>query len=295
MYQFELDYISRLFKKTSSKPTELYVLSRIWHQLDDTEIQMVPQQYVGLKDNRYAMTDIFFPQIRLFVEINEPAHYQSDLKIVLDHNRQQQIESLTGIEVKVIDCRPPLKEIHQQIDDWVELIKRKVSDLRIQGIFRAWRPNESRNFEYWRSKGIIRSEDDVVLPNIESICALFEANFQKTKAGFLRKGAVIHPTLPNYVIWWPSADPRRDWYNHSLEDGDLMTESHRDLKKNKSHYYGTIKWPHKRIIFYFTRDVLGFLGYRFMGVYEIDFEKSNEQEGLFWKRVNKEFRIGIDI
>jgi SET and RING associated domain len=111
----------------------------------------------------------------------------------------------------------------------------------------------------------------------------------------LPNSKIIHPTLPNYVIWWPSADPRRDWCNHSLEDGDLMTESHRNFVKNKSHYYGTIKWPHKRIIFYFTRDVLGFLGYRFMGVYEIDFEKSNEQEGLFWKRVNKEFRVGIDI
>lgn len=60
--QQDLLFLSRLFQKAASKPTELYVLTRLWHQLNDAEIQIVPQQYVGLPENRYAMSDVFFPE-----------------------------------------------------------------------------------------------------------------------------------------------------------------------------------------------------------------------------------------
>ena len=86
MEHADLHYLSRLFQKNSSKPTELYVLTRLWHQLDDIEVQMIPQQYVGLPEARYAMTDVFFPQANIFVEINEPAHYDSEWRIELDQH-----------------------------------------------------------------------------------------------------------------------------------------------------------------------------------------------------------------
>lgn len=288
MQHADLHYLSRLFQKISSKPTELYVLTRLWHQLDDLEVQMIPQQYVGLPENRYAMTDIFFPQANIFVEINEPAHYDSEWRIELDRRRNENIVNRTGIKEMVIDCRKPLQEIHQQIDQVVEAIKTQIAASRQSGTFKRWRPNEARDPLFWKSQKIIRVEDDVILNNIEAICKLFDANFNQTKRGFLRKGAIHHPSITGYIIWWPSKFSRSGWKNDCLEDGILITESHSDTEKNRSHYHGTIQHPHKRIIFYHDKDVLGFVGYYFKGVYEIDFNLSNERDGLFWRRVSKE-------
>ncbi len=291
MQHADIQYLSRLFQKVSSKPTELYVLTRLWHQLNDAEIQMVPQQYVGLPENRYAMSDIYFPQANVFVEINEPAHYESDWRVELDRQRNEHIIVRTGTEVKVVDCRESLGNIHIQIDEIVSLIRERVSVAREKGTFKQWRPNEARNPKYWKERKTIRLEDDVIMNNVEAICELFGADFNKTKRGYYRKGGIVHPLVSECVIWWPSAISRSGWQNQSEEGGELITESHADPEKNKSHYHSTVKWPHKRIVFYFNRDVLGFIGYYFSGVYEIDFSLSNENDGLVWRRIQKEVSL----
>src|SRR5690606_39566153 len=74
---YKLDYISRLLQRTSSKRIEHYVISRIWHLLDNYDVKMTPQQYVSRELTQYALTDIYFPQIGLHVEVNEPVHYHS--------------------------------------------------------------------------------------------------------------------------------------------------------------------------------------------------------------------------
>ena len=89
---YKLDYISRLLQRTSSKRIEHYVISRIWHLLDNYEVKMTPQQYVTREVSQYALTDVYFPQIGLHVEANEPAHYESVDKINRDLKRQQEIE-----------------------------------------------------------------------------------------------------------------------------------------------------------------------------------------------------------
>ncbi|HMV30409.1 MAG TPA: hypothetical protein PKE23_13535 [Anaerolineales bacterium] len=291
MLHADLDYLSRLFQKVGSKPTELYVLTRLWHQLNDLEIQMLPQQYVGLPENRYAMSDIFFPQANVFVEINEPAHYESEWRIELDRQRNEHIAARTKTRVEVVDCREPLEGIHLQIDGIVDLIRERVSEAKESGAFKRWRPNEARNPQYWKTQKVIRLEDEIILNNIEAICELFDADFKQTKRGYFRKGAIAHPSVPECVIWWPSAFSRSGWSNTSKEDGTFIAESHQNPQRNQTHYHDTLKWPHKRIVFYFQRDVLGFSGYYFMGVYEIDFDLSNEREGLFWRRVGKEVEL----
>lgn len=70
----KLDYITRLFQKTSKKAIEHYVLTRLWHLLNDYEIEMLPQQYVNRHADKYALTDVYFPQVKLHVEVNERAH-----------------------------------------------------------------------------------------------------------------------------------------------------------------------------------------------------------------------------
>lgn len=45
-YYNQLEYIARQFSKAQKKVFEHYVVTRIWHQLNDVEIKFVTQQYV---------------------------------------------------------------------------------------------------------------------------------------------------------------------------------------------------------------------------------------------------------
>jgi len=290
MTDFRLDYISRFFQKASSKPIENYVLTRIWHKLESEDIQMIPQQQVIRREGNYAMTDAFFPQIGLHIEVNEPAHYDSPDRIEADKIRLQEIEKNTGHKLEVIDCRPNLEIIHARIDEIVRNIHSEIKTRREQGTLKPWRPNESRNPMFWVDKPILRESDDIIMRNIEDICTLFGADFRKTKNGYYRKGAVAHPSQPNTTIWWPSGIPRPDWQNLSLDNGEIITESHSNPDTIKGHYHRTVGNPEKRVVFYLQKDILGFSGYYFFGLYEIDFERSNERDGIFWRRISKEFQ-----
>ena len=62
---YKVEYITRLFQKTSSKAIESYCLSRLWHRLDNDEIKIVPQQYVNRHTDKYALTDVYLPQFKI--------------------------------------------------------------------------------------------------------------------------------------------------------------------------------------------------------------------------------------
>jgi hypothetical protein len=290
--EFELEYMSRFFQKMSGKPKETYVISRLWHRLNRTDIQMLPQQYVkGIEEKNYAMADVFFPQIKLFVEINEPAHYFSPQKIEIDNVRNEIIKEKTNCNVRIIDCRKSLEDLHKDIEELIIFILDEVEMLKKNNQFKPWRPNEARDPLFWKSNNLIKRSDDIILPRIEDICTLFDADFNKTKRGFLRKGAVAHPQKTDVLIWWPSRYSRSGWENQLLENEEYVTESHVNPEKTSSHYYNTTQYPHKRIIFYFDVDVLGFIGYYFLGIYEIDFHRSNTTNGIYWKRIATEFSL----
>ena len=68
--------------------------------LDNYDIKITPQQYVSRKGLKYALTDIYFPQFGIHVEVNEPAHYNSEENIHRDHMRKSQIETNTGHKVR---------------------------------------------------------------------------------------------------------------------------------------------------------------------------------------------------
>ncbi|WP_027000749.1 AbaSI family restriction endonuclease [Eisenibacter elegans] len=74
---YKVEYITRLFQKTSSKAIENYCLTRLWHRLDNDEIKFVPQQYVNRHTDKYALTDVYLLQFKIHIEVNEPAHYTS--------------------------------------------------------------------------------------------------------------------------------------------------------------------------------------------------------------------------
>src|SRR5690606_1447796 len=103
---FKLDYITRILQKTNKKRIENYVISRIWHQLNNDEIKISHQQYIYRGDGKYALTDLYFPQLNYHIEVNEEFHYKDEDKISIDKLREEDIiRSTKGHIIRFIDCQ----------------------------------------------------------------------------------------------------------------------------------------------------------------------------------------------
>lgn len=289
---FKLDYITTLFQKISHKKIEHYVISRLWHKINNDEIEMIPQQRVDRSEGKIALTDVYFPQFDLFIEVNEPAHYYSGEKIKADKLRKNEVlKNVVGSDLIEIDCRKDLRNIHEQIDDIVKIINEKYSNSLNNKTFTAWDPEKYFNPLYWKTKKIIEVKDKVKFRTIEDICILFDADFNKTKIGFQRRGGIKHPKIPNILIWWPSSQSRSGWKNTKKEDDSLsfIIESHSDIRISENNLSKSIKNNQKRYVFFHEKDVLGFVGYTFLGVYELDLEKSILDS--HWKRVSTSLEL----
>lgn len=154
---YKLEYMERLFAKIGKKKTESYVISRIWHQLDDDRVKFVVQQYIRRTQDKYALADLYLPQLNIFIEINEPFHKNN---VEVDKIRNEEIVNKTHSELCIIDCGfitrgnngkdeihwKPLDEIHRQVSDVVKLIKQRISELG--GKFKPWDDASTLTVEY---------------------------------------------------------------------------------------------------------------------------------------------------
>lgn len=286
---YKLEYITRLFQKTSNKPIENYCLARLWHKLDNDNIKIVPQQYVNRHTDKYALTDVYFPQIKIHIEVNEPAHYNSQERIDADEQRKREIENQTGHKVYVIDCRGNLSEIHREIDDIVLTIKNLIAN----DSFKPWRPDIERNPLYWKEKKKISLTDEISFNNIEDICKLFDADFNKTKRGFLRRGGILHPKNNGILLWWPSEKTRQGWINKLSDDEQEIIETHEDMLTREKHFNEHLNTAQLRIVFFYHRDILGLTSYKFKGLFAYDKDKSKPEIGTVWRRFDD--KINIDL
>jgi len=272
----------------SAKGLETYVISRIWHLLNNEDVKLVPQQYVRHSDGQYSLTDIYFPQFDIHIEVNEPGHYKTQAKIFSDSIREKNIIESSGHRVRTIDCTKNITEIHSQIDAIIKEIKAAIATQIAQKTFKPWQPEFEYKAEFYKGHSLLKVSDDVALETIEQICELFKVKVPKM--GFLRKGAVPYSLMENTILWWPS-DYNPKWENRISPDGNTITERAINEKIPGAHATGVLSHPHRRITFFKDRDILGYTYYRFKGVFELDMSRSNTANGLFWSRVSDSVQL----
>ena len=285
---YRTDHIARLFQKMSNKRLESYVVSRIWHKLDDEDIKIVPQQFVKNENGKYALTDLFLPQFNLHIEVNEPAHYFSQEKEYKDAIRKREIERNSQHKVIEIDCRGKLADINSQVDLLVTVIK-NAKEIQInEKKFKAWETESQFTVDFHEKRGFLNIEDNPSLRTVDQICSLFKAKVPKN--GFLRKGGVIHPENSDLLIWWPSAKNNNFDNVINNEENIIIERSIKEEKRN-SHYDGLINKNINRLTFFKDKDFLNFTFYRFKGIYAIDKEASSPEKGITWKRIETTFTL----
>lgn len=117
----KLDYISRQLSRASHKKYEYYVVSRIWHILNDISIKFVTQQYVVRPEGR-ALTDMYFPQLKVHIEVDEPFHKK---QVLSDNLREADIINATGHEIYRVDVSKGIDVVNDEIKKIVSILKDK--------------------------------------------------------------------------------------------------------------------------------------------------------------------------
>ena len=91
----KLEFVAKQLDKTKKKPYEQLVVHRIWNTLNDLRVKFVTQQFVKRPEGR-AMTDMYFPQLGMHIEVDEGHH---KAQIEADKLREADIIDATGHKV----------------------------------------------------------------------------------------------------------------------------------------------------------------------------------------------------
>ena len=85
------EYITNQLKKSFGKKYENYCITRIYNLLNRLDVQIITQQLFKRENGRIALADLYFPQIKLVVEVDEWQH-QKEWNRKDDANRTKSIE-----------------------------------------------------------------------------------------------------------------------------------------------------------------------------------------------------------
>ncbi len=270
------EYITRQLGRTKNKKHEAYVVTRIIHLLNDFTIKFATQQYVTRPEGR-ALTDLYFPQFNLHIEVDEGHHFNS-ANIAADKLREADIINATGHQIIRIDATQSLEDINDKVKETVD----KIKEMKRSASFTPWDIDSEFNSETYIQRGYIDIADDVAFKTIKDACNCFGHNY----TGYQRAGA-SHPNIDT-TLWFPKLFENGEWDNQISRDEETITERNINDDKAKSHVLSHIedkeKYKHKRIVFAKVKGNLGDILYRFRGLYELDTKNSTEKTGLIWHR-----------
>ncbi|GAB2765677.1 AbaSI family restriction endonuclease [Salinimicrobium soli] len=281
-YLTKKEYIKKQIARTNKKDYENYVISRIIHRLDNLDVKFVTQQYIK-KEDGYYLADLYFPQLNYFIEIDEGHHLNQQ---EADKVRDADFHNVVGVSPKRIDvCNTTIKEINDQCDQTVTEIETRLIKRKRSGEFDPWDPEKEFSPDTWIKKGKITTGDKVAFRRIVDGCKAMGLNYE----GFQRAGAK-HPFEENTMIWFPKLYPNGAWENFYDEEKGVIRERNieSDEKRMKHVKYHLNDHLKRRIVFARVKDPLGFILYRFRGIFELDEDSSNYKDGLVWCRTNDE-------
>lgn len=280
---YKLEYMTRLFAKISKKKTETYVINRIWHQLNDDRVKFVVQQYIRRTQDKYALADLYLPQLGIFIEINEPFHKNNT---EVDRIRNEEISHVTHSVPIVIDCDNSIENIHSQISKVVQQIKQTIAE---QGDkFIPWDGGSTLSVEYHRKKGYLKVDEFEYVRTIDEAFAIFGANAKHR--GFLRVAGASVPDKPNEIVWCPN-NAHRIWCNELSEDGLEIREYNKNEQVRKDHVERYLSGNQRRVTFFREEDELGFRFYRFVGVFELNKDKAEKENKCVWERISDYYQL----
>ena len=108
------------------------------HDVRLRELKPLTQHYVPLSNSNYALIDLYYPQIELAIEVDEPHHLEHQ---EADKERQAGIEKL--IKCDFIRFSVDNGNIISQIEDAKLCIIETMEALKAKGELEEWKPVET--------------------------------------------------------------------------------------------------------------------------------------------------------
>ena len=277
------EVLFRQFRKFTRKSQEAYVISRIWHRLDCDDVEMITQQYVK-RPGGYALTDAYFPQFNVHIEVQEDAHQNH---VEADLARKQDIVEVTRDNVILIwpgdsqDDEASLQKLHQQIEDVVKDFRNRRADMMSQGMWKPWNdPGYEFSIERWCREGEVSLSKGGALRTIWEVCNTFGHRY----AGGYQRAWTTNPMDPKTGLWFPKLYVNADWDNRLSEDGVWIREAYtgNDVAKQAKHERIVDDRGQDRVTFAHVKSPLGVTLYRFVGVFRMDVDRSEPHKGVWW-------------
>lgn len=279
----ELEYIIKQISKTNKKNFENYVVTRIWHGINKTDVKFTTQQFVN-RPNGHALTDMYFPQFDLHIEIDEPFHNKQK---ELDLNRESDIIEATNHKIERVKITDDINFINKQIDSIIN----EISTLRKKSIdentFEPWDLEKEYNPEYHREKGYLDTKENPAFKTISHACNCLGQNYKDGS----QRSYVKSKVYENHNIWFPKFYNNDKWDNWISDDGLTIMEKCKTKSKQKEYFYSLMNSNVNRIVFPRSKDNLGFTLYRFKGIFKTDKENSSIENGIIHRRINNRIEI----
>ena len=275
------DYVIRQIAKSYKKKYENYVVTRIWHLINNLDLKFVTQQHVTRPEGR-ALTDMYFPQIQLHIEVDEPHHYHFDFEgkqTNQDAVRELDIINATTHSLERINCCGNLESINNQIDNIVYVINQKIESKE----FVPWDIDAEYNPQTYIDKGSISVQDNVAFLTIKDACNCFGHKYE----GYQRATAK-HAFEEGRMLWFPKLYENEGWNNEiSLDEEQIFMQKkvgHKEWFKEQKNKPDNFKeW----LVFARVRSNLGDVMYRFKGVFKSDQINSEILGKVIFNRVEK--------
>ena len=293
------DYILRSLSKIAHKKWELFIVSRIIHNLDDPEIEFSCQQAIKTKKRDKAyLTDLCFPQLKLYLEVHESYHENEKQKLT-DKHRKREILDAVSFEEKVIkaynvknpfiiDPKNPdkkttnpkaLKDIIIEVDQFIDEIKKRKKKLVETSHFKSWNYENRFNPDPHIERGYIDVSDNVVFKRQRDALELFgyskeKGNIQQCVWNIKKDGKKGEKT-----VWFPKLYDNKNWVNVLSDDFNTLTSTHKieGLLLNKG--------LGKAIIFPHYKNLLGETVYKFLGEFHQPKDNLENTSEHVYKRV----------
>lgn len=272
------EFILRSLAKIRNKKWEFFIISRVIHLLSDDEVEFATQQIVNPPNSdTWYLTDLYFPQIGIHLEIDERHHLNQNEK---DRDRQRDIVGATDeriVRIKTFDSDGKtlsLDVIRSNVDAFVDLVRKKVLEQKKLGTFIPWTLNQEQRVQTVLKRGCIKIEDNIAfrLQTGPLRC------FGFTGISYQRGGWRIPDGTGDWV-WFPRLFRHGIWENQLSQDGTViyqkaMSDKARAQNAKQIKEAQAAPLP-KTIVFAKAQDSLGNRRLRYVGTFRINPDQSD--------------------
>ncbi|WP_182050710.1 AbaSI family restriction endonuclease [Changpingibacter yushuensis] len=236
----KLEYLVRTLSRTKRKDYENYVVNAIWNRLADNDIQPVTQKLVAKSSTERYFIDLYFPQLNIGIECNEPSHLgqqsQDEIRQWTIFDVLHQVQPTSGYQQIDIDIADPqgrwlsLADVSGSIDRAVERLRSAVQTQKRSGAFDPWTGVPEDPITYVQSLKELSVADDVRFRTMAEACnALFSDDYRSLQKSYFIPRRLKPVYGDEYHVWFPKAELQgnavsRGWHNILSADGMTLEE-----------------------------------------------------------------------